>query len=119
AKLQPLPKGGKPITKWSNQNEAFMHVTEGIRKAVIELRSKLRGRGRSVSLQESEPAIRYVNMCVTRYSDQTVVPKTVNLEGGKEYALRIDIGQFSSDSVVENTEMTVHPAELLVTTEVG
>lgn len=42
AKLQPLPKGSKAITKWSNQDEAFVNVAEGIQKAVIDLRSKLR-----------------------------------------------------------------------------
>jgi len=33
-KLQALPKDAKPITIWSNQDEAFADVAKGIRKAV-------------------------------------------------------------------------------------
>jgi TIR domain len=34
AKLQALPKDGKPVTKWSNRDEAFLDVACGIRAAV-------------------------------------------------------------------------------------
>src|SRR5258708_14759705 len=37
AKLQPLPAGGKAITSWSNRDEAFFDVAQGIRQAVNEL----------------------------------------------------------------------------------
>jgi len=37
AKLQFLPKDGKPITKWANQDEAFESVTRGIQTALAEL----------------------------------------------------------------------------------
>jgi tetratricopeptide (TPR) repeat protein len=33
-KLQALPKNGKPVTRWSNHDEAFLDVTKGIRAAV-------------------------------------------------------------------------------------
>ncbi len=33
-KLQALPANGKPITTWPNQDEAFLDVTRGIRKAI-------------------------------------------------------------------------------------
>jgi hypothetical protein len=33
-KLQALPKDGKPITTWSNHDEAFLDVARGIRKVV-------------------------------------------------------------------------------------
>jgi hypothetical protein len=36
-KLQALPKDGKPITKWSNRDEATMDVAAGIIKVVREL----------------------------------------------------------------------------------
>ncbi len=36
-KLQALPKDGKPVTSWSNRDEAFYNVAEGIRKAIEEL----------------------------------------------------------------------------------
>jgi hypothetical protein len=33
-KLQVLPKDAKPVTKWDNQDEAFVNVAQGIRKAI-------------------------------------------------------------------------------------
>ena len=39
SKLQALPKDGKPITTWANQDEAFLDVTQGIRRVVEELRN--------------------------------------------------------------------------------
>jgi O-acetyl-ADP-ribose deacetylase (regulator of RNase III) len=37
AKLQVLPKDGRPVTEWSNQDAAFVNITEGIRVAVEDL----------------------------------------------------------------------------------
>ncbi|MDJ0705837.1 MAG: tetratricopeptide repeat protein [Leptolyngbyaceae cyanobacterium MO_188.B28] len=37
SKLQALPKDAKPITKWDNQNEAFLNVIQGIQKAIQTL----------------------------------------------------------------------------------
>lgn len=34
SKLQALPKDGKPITTWENQDEAFLNVVQSIRKAI-------------------------------------------------------------------------------------
>jgi flagellar biosynthesis GTPase FlhF len=34
AKLQGLPKDAKPVTKWDDENDAFVNVAEGIRKAI-------------------------------------------------------------------------------------
>jgi hypothetical protein len=42
AKLQALPKDGKPVTKWSNRDEAFVNIAQGIREAVRELRQNAR-----------------------------------------------------------------------------
>ena len=36
-KLQALPKDGQPITTWSNRDEAFLNVAQGIRKVCREL----------------------------------------------------------------------------------
>lgn len=41
-KLQALPSDGRPVTKWSDRQEAFMNVAQGIRKAVEEM-TKSRG----------------------------------------------------------------------------
>ncbi len=38
SKLQVIPTDAKPITKWQNQDDAFLDVAEGIRKAVKELK---------------------------------------------------------------------------------
>lgn len=38
SKLQALPKNGKAITSWSNQDEAFLDVANGIRQVVDDLR---------------------------------------------------------------------------------
>ena len=35
--LQALPTGGKPITSWSDQDEAFLNVAEGIQEVVDRL----------------------------------------------------------------------------------
>jgi hypothetical protein len=32
SKLQALPKDGKPVTRWSDQDEAFTNIAEGVRK---------------------------------------------------------------------------------------
>jgi hypothetical protein len=36
-KLQALPKGGKAITTWQNEDEAFLDVAEGIQRVVQRL----------------------------------------------------------------------------------
>lgn len=38
-KLQALPRDGKPVRLWSNQDEAFLQITQGIRDVVQRLRS--------------------------------------------------------------------------------
>lgn len=37
SKLQALPRDAKPVTLWSNQDEAFYNIAKGIRKVVEEL----------------------------------------------------------------------------------
>jgi hypothetical protein len=32
--LNPLPKDGKPVSKWSDPDEAWLNVAQGIRAAV-------------------------------------------------------------------------------------
>ena len=39
-KLQALPEGGKAVTTWSNRDEAYLQIAEGIRKAVEKLSEK-------------------------------------------------------------------------------
>lgn len=40
SKLQVVPKDAKPITKWDDQDEAFLNVVQSIRKAVESLQAK-------------------------------------------------------------------------------
>jgi len=37
-RLQALPKNGKPVTKWSNKDEAFLHVVQEISRAIDKQR---------------------------------------------------------------------------------
>jgi hypothetical protein len=39
-KLQALPKDAKPVTQWSDPDEAFTHIAQGIRKTVAELQQQ-------------------------------------------------------------------------------
>jgi serine/threonine protein kinase len=41
-KLQALPEGGKAVTTWSNRDQAFLHIAEGIQK-IVEKSNKKRG----------------------------------------------------------------------------
>ncbi len=36
-KLQALPKNAKPVSKWTNRNEAFLNVVQGIRTAIEDM----------------------------------------------------------------------------------
>ncbi len=36
-KLKARPRDGKPVTTWSNRDEAFLDVAKGIRRVVEEL----------------------------------------------------------------------------------
>src|SRR5437016_4520884 len=36
ARLQALPRGGKPVVKWDNQDEAFQDIALGLRRVIAE-----------------------------------------------------------------------------------
>jgi len=40
AKLQALPTGDKPVTRWSTHDDAFLNVVQGIRNAIDDLTNK-------------------------------------------------------------------------------
>lgn len=42
SKLQALPKDGKPVTTWANEDEAFLNVAEGIHQAVGKLTGQVK-----------------------------------------------------------------------------
>jgi hypothetical protein len=41
SQLSPLPKNGTPITRWDNQDEAFLNVIAGIREAIASLQGTI------------------------------------------------------------------------------
>jgi len=59
-KLQALPKGGKPITRWPDKDEAFANVVQGIRRAVEVWQQGDRGTflqsGGNVESEAEQPA---------------------------------------------------------------
>jgi TIR domain len=64
-KLQVLPKGGKPVDRWENINEAFVNVTEGITEAVRQLNRqpgtpKPVARDPSIKRKRRKPGLKYV-----------------------------------------------------------
>jgi hypothetical protein len=42
-KLQALPKDGKPVTRWSNRDQAFLDIAQGIRRAAQAFVIAVRG----------------------------------------------------------------------------
>ncbi len=47
AKLQVFPKDAKPITLWSNQDEAFLNVQQGLKRAIEDEIRRRRERGQA------------------------------------------------------------------------
>ena len=41
ARLQALPDGGRPITKWSNRDEAYLSVVQGIREVAADVAASI------------------------------------------------------------------------------
>ncbi len=58
ADLQAVPKLGKPVTKWSNRDEAFLDVAEAIRNAAAELaHQQIANPGRVSVASQAIPAV--------------------------------------------------------------
>ena len=60
SRLQMLPKGGKPVNKWGNRDEAYQQISTGIREAVEELNKQggtIPTRARTVTGGSTVPAI--------------------------------------------------------------
>lgn len=39
-KLEPLPNDAKPVTSWTNRDQAFTNIVEGIERVITEMRTK-------------------------------------------------------------------------------
>lgn len=53
SKLQYVPKDGKPVTQWSDQDEAFVDVVKGIRNAVEGLQKRQQSSETQVPISET------------------------------------------------------------------
>jgi hypothetical protein len=60
---------------------------------------------------------RHVNLCFTWPHSRNVLPSNTALQAGRDYELRLDIGERSDDSIVVNPEE--FPAHLLPSTDQG
>jgi hypothetical protein len=49
-KLQALPKDGKPVTQWANEDEALLNVAKGVREAVSEIAQPATKRTEAITL---------------------------------------------------------------------
>src|SRR5215208_3458630 len=56
ARLQALPRNGRPITKWSNRDEAWMDVAKGISAAVKQLRGERPTDASELAIDQEAPA---------------------------------------------------------------
>jgi TIR domain len=54
-KLQALPRDGKPITTWPTQDEGFVDVAKGVRRAINELVAKASFQATSASTRVTAP----------------------------------------------------------------
>ncbi len=57
SKLQALPTDGKPVTSWTNRDEAFTNVARGIREAIREMTSPMSTRKTSAKPGKNEPNV--------------------------------------------------------------
>ena len=70
-RLNALPTDGKPITKWSDLDEAFLDVTKGIRRALGSGRPRGSRPPSSTAQAARAPEIRSANLRVSRvFSEQ-------------------------------------------------
>jgi hypothetical protein len=69
--------------------------------------------------ESEEKPPRFVNVCIGRQADKTVLPKSSSLAADREYKLRINIGDFSPESVVENAKENPLPVDLLPESKTG
>ena len=56
-KLQALPRDGRPVKNWPDQDEALYNVAEGIRKVVNELQAKLSSESAKATEQLNVPTV--------------------------------------------------------------
>jgi tetratricopeptide (TPR) repeat protein len=99
-KLQALPKDAKPITTWPDQDEAWLDVVRGVRKAVEEL---------LLERQERAAKVRYRKAVEKIWADKTV--STAEAERlsalASELALSTDTAADSEREVMGDTVQAI------------
>jgi len=102
-RLQVLPRDGKPVTQWSDPDEAFLNVAQGIRLACKELIAspaiELEGQQKAIRhATESELLITYSLVDVFKYPG---VPDVTFVEPDRFYRLKLAIKQPGLGIVIE------------------
>jgi TIR domain len=108
AKLQALPKDAKPITTWLNQDEAWLDVVRGIRRAVQMLTQRLDREHMVLELRERGLEIYLTGPDVKWEKDPRLKYKETdegyNLSGFSKDALKDETGnEFKHFVVCDNT----------------
>ncbi|MEB3335075.1 MAG: AAA-like domain-containing protein [Cyanobacteriota bacterium] len=97
ARLQALPDNAKPVTNWSNRDEAFLSVTRGIRQVAKQLLEQpLRSSNAPSSRSSAGPSA----------PDPAPPPPTAPPNPAEEVALEIPEGPVRHDS-----PFYIHPAD--------
>lgn len=55
SKLQAFPKDARPVTKWTNRDEAFLNIAQGIRGAATTIADLRRNRQPTVPVEQARP----------------------------------------------------------------
>jgi len=99
-KLQALPRDAKPVTSWTNMDEAFVSIVEGIRLACREIKGNLIEEVQPKVLSGSEltAGVRYSLVDVFKYPG---VPDVTFVEPEKFYLLKLALKQPGLGVVIE------------------
>jgi hypothetical protein len=99
-KLQALPRDAKPVTSWTNRDEAFASIAEGIRLACREIKGNLIEEVHPKVLSGSEltTAVRYSLVDVFKYPG---VPDVTFVEPEKFYLLKLALKQPGLGVIIE------------------
>ncbi|MGG6269687.1 SAVED domain-containing protein [Leptolyngbya sp. AN03gr2] len=92
-KLQALPKEGKPITKWENQDEAFASIAKALRGVVEEMQ-------RSRIVQPSQAAVAPLSLWIQGWKQRSFegVP-TVELDWTEHFDLEVFPRRIASQKI--------------------
>jgi hypothetical protein len=81
-KLTALPTGVEPVTKWENQDEAFLHIAQEVRKVAERIIQDRQEQIQNLSLSRAEILQRYTRKYKERHTQIKLLrmPQAINLE---------------------------------------